>query len=455
MKQFKKAIHIFRRDLRLQDNTALLAAIENSELVIPIFIFDNRQLDHPYRGNNSFEFLINSLNELKEELVRKGGKLHCFKGIVKEVIAELLDKNEIDAVFVNRDYTPFSRQRDEEIAMICRQHEIPLNSFADALLTEPEQVSKKDGKPYTVFTPFMRTAKLFDVKKPQVLATINFAEKPVSSFHFNDPKAQVPVSNSNLRVKGGRKEGKQLLQNISTFADYHQNRDLPSVAGTSLLSAHHKFGTISIRETYWNTVVEFGKEHPMINELYWRDFFSHIAFHFPKVLGNAFQDKYNNVAWKHDEVLFQKWCKGQTGFPIVDAGMRELNKTGYMHNRVRMITASFLTKDLHIDWRWGERYFAQQLVDYDPAVNNGNWQWAASTGCDAQPYFRIFNPWRQQQRFDPDAVYIKNWIPELRNLSAKEILKLEEAPNLYSNYVRPIVKHKEQAEIAKQLFKLI
>jgi deoxyribodipyrimidine photo-lyase len=222
-----------------------------------------------------------------------------------------------------------------------------------------------------------------------------------------------------------------------------------------LLSAHHKFGTVSIRETYQKIKNEFGIAHTLINELYWRDFFTHIGFHFPKVFVSAFNEKYEKIPWENNKTKFNHWCNGTTGFPIVDAGMRELGTTGFMHNRVRMVVASFLTKDLHIDWRWGEQFFANHLIDYDPAVNNGNWQWAASTGCDAQPYFRIFNPWSQQQKFDTNCIYIKKWIPELKNLTSREIHQLENKPSLVPNYPQPIINHNEAAFIAKQLFQNI
>jgi deoxyribodipyrimidine photo-lyase len=240
------------------------------------------------------------------------------------------------------------------------------------------------------------------------------------------------------------------------LTNYPETRNLPAVNGTSHLSAHHKFGTLSIRETHAAIVDAFGSHHTLINELYWRDFFTHIGYHFPRVYGSAFNTKYNAVKWDRNKSYYEAWCKGMTGFPIVDAGMRELNATGYMHNRVRMITASFLTKDLHLDWRHGERYFARQLVDYDPAVNNGNWQWSASTGCDAQPYFRIFNPWLQQKRFDPDCVYIKHWVPELSHLQPAVIHKLATSPSIrVVNYPKPIVDHSTESQKSKELFKML
>lgn len=231
------------------------------------------------------------------------------------------------------------------------------------------------------------------------------------------------------------------------------SRNLPSLSGTTGLSAHHKFGTISIRESYWAVRSALGKSHTLVRELYWRDFFTHIGFHYPHVLSGCFHERYDTLKWENDEVKFKAWCQGRTGFPIVDAGMRELNITGFMHNRMRMITASFLVKDLHIDWRWGEKYFAQRLVDYDPLVNNGNWQWAASTGCDAQPYFRIFNPWLQQAKYDPKCLYIKQWVKELAGCTPKRIHRIQD--NIPTEYVSPIVDHAVASQKAKAMFKAV
>lgn len=454
MKQYSLSVHIFTRDLRLYDNTALVNALQQSDRVLPVFIFDERQLSNPFKGNNSFEFMVNSLVELNEELKQKGSQLNFYKGIAHEIINKLIEKINVGAVFANRDYTPFSRERDNAIADVCRYKNIPFNLYADALLNEPEQVYKTDGNPYTVFTPFMKKAMTIKVKKPDDTSLSNYYNETVKSpSRIYDPKSLIRKSNINLRMKGGRKEGLSLLKKIESLCNYEHDRNLPSVNGTSLLSAHHKFGTVSIRETYQRVIEHFGKEHPLINELYWRDFFTHIVYHYPHVLGNSFNPKYAGIEWENNVVRFEKWCRGQTGFPIVDAGMRELITTGYMHNRVRMIVASFLVKDLHIDWRWGERFLANHLVDYDPAVNNGNWQWAASIGCDAQPYFRIFNPWSQQKKFDPECVYIKKWVPELNDLSASQIHNLHDKSQNIGKYPKPIIDHKTQADLIREKFK--
>jgi len=455
MADFRLSIHIFRRDLRLHDNTALLAALKQSEQVIPIFVFDERQLDNPYRGNNSFEFMVNSLNDLDGELKEKGCQLYFFRGIAHEVVNQLLELTKAEAVFVNRDYTPFSRERDEQIGRVCAKREVKFFSYADALLTEPEQIHKNDGKPYAIYTPFMKRARLTHIPLPVENSYKNYFNNTLQLNRSIDIKIKgiCEPKNLNILLNGGRKEALNLLSGIGYLEKYDDERNLPAVKGTSLLSAHHKFGTVSIRETYHKIIEEFSAEHTLINELFWRDFFTHIAFHFPHIFGNSFNRKYTALEWENDEKKFEHWCNGQTGFPIVDAGMRELTTTGYMHNRVRMIVASFLVKDLHIDWRWGERFFANHLIDYDPAVNNGNWQWAASTGCDAQPYFRIFNPWSQQQRFDPECIYIKKWVPELKKVDARDIHQLFTSERININYPIPMVDHSYESKIAKGFFR--
>jgi deoxyribodipyrimidine photo-lyase len=456
MKTFKTSVHIFRRDLRLEDNTALMAALSQSERVLPIFIFDKRQLENPYHGKNSFEFMVNSLLVLDQKLKERDAELYFFKGGLNEILNEIISKTEPDALFVNRDYTPFSRRRDDEIAQLCKKKQISFNAYADALLNEPEQVSKPDGKPYTVFTPYMKKAKQNTVAEPvHNLYSNYFTGKIDCEYQIENPGELIKNPNPQLLLRGGRKEGLSMLEKLSSLYDYEKQRNIPSKEGTSLLSAHHKFGTVSVRETHQKILLEFGGDHPLINELYWRDFFTHIVWHFPHVLGNPFKEKYNKIEWENNTLKYEKWCAGETGFPIVDAGMRELVNTGYMHNRVRMVVASFLTKDLHVDWKWGERFFAKHLIDYDPAVNNGNWQWAASTGCDAQPYFRVFNPWSQQLKFDADCKYIKKWVHELSSLTPKQIHILETKDFTEGKYPRPIVNHKHEAEIIKQMFKIL
>ncbi len=454
-KPYPLALHIFRRDLRLQDNSALIEALELSEAVIPCFIFDDRQIgDNPYQSNACLQFMAASLQELNVALQKRGSRLYCFQGIAENIVNDLLSQHKIDAVFINRDYTPFARERDAKIAAHCQQYGRAFHSHADALLHEPETCLKANHEPYTVFTHFFKRAAMHAVSAPRVNRHTNYYQGKLAGSSNAMLDQLLTINNPALLVKGGREEGISLLKKLVRIEDYQTMRNFPAKTHTTHLSAHHKFGTVSIRETHAMITEAFGRHHTLINELYWRDFFTHIGFHFPQVFGHSFNQKYDALPWSHNPKYLTAWCQGQTGFPIVDAGMRELNTTGYMHNRVRMVTASFLTKDLHIDWRLGEKYFAQQLVDYDPAVNNGNWQWSASTGCDAQPYFRIFNPWLQQKKFDPDAVYIKRWVPELAHLPAAVIHQLnEKRPPQALDYPKPIVDHAVESQASKALFK--
>ena len=336
--------------------------------------------------------------------------------------------------------------------MACIEQGIDLQTCSDLLLNEPEESLKADGAPYTVFTPYFNRARAIKVDSPSKLTAgkgrLDSPAKPLKTGELLERLIRdIPAYPT---IKGGRREAKNTLRRLSNLSDYENDRDIPALEATSHLSAHLKFGTCSVREAYWAIRRKLDLENPLIRQLYWRDFLTQIAFHFPHVFGNSFKEKYNKVAWKQDTQAFEFWREGRTGFPMVDAGMRQLNQTGFMHNRARMVVASFLTKDVHIDWRWGERYFAQRLVDYDPCVNNGNWQWAASTGCDAQPYFRIFNPWRQQERFDPDCKFIKKWIPELSSLSPHQIHRW--GGELGVDYPAPILDHKRAALKAKMLF---
>lgn len=449
--QKRLAIHLFRRDLRLEDNTALIAALSESEKVLPCFIFDPRQVDkNDYRSDNCVQFMIDSLRDLKGQLNAKGGKLFLFYGKTQKVLEMLLKETNAFAVFCNRDYTPFSKKRDRSISEVCKNFGAEFFQFDDALIVKPEEIVHLHGKPYTVFSHFFRRAGEFPVDMPKKNSFSNYYSKKIS-FEESDSvfKNILKIENKNIFSEGGRKEAQKILRKIASFKNYENERNFPAVKGTTGLSAHNKFGTVSIREVYHAICGALGKKSALISELYWRDFFTHVAFNFPYVFGKEFDERFQKMRWSYDKKRFKAWCDGKSGFPIVDAGMRELNSTGYMHNRVRMVVASFLTKDLHIDWRWGEKYFAQKLVDYDPSVNNGNWQWSAGVGVDKRP-LRIFNPWLQQEKFDPDCVYIKKWIPELKNFSVKQILN-HEKENL-KGYYSPIVNHAIEQKIAKELF---
>lgn len=455
-KSFQLSLFIFRRDLRLDDNTGLLKALKESRTVIPCFIFDQRQVgnSNAYKSNNAIQFMIESLQELYTLLKRQDGHLYLFYGKAEQIVKKLVRALPLEAVYVNRDYTPFSIKRDEAIKKICMQHNISFSSSDDALLIKPEEIATQQNTPYAKFTPFFKTASKEKIPKPIKRTKKNFYTKKIVFDKGTSLFKKIGSKpNKDIMVQGGRSNALKILRTLGQFKNYAKKRDFPEFE-TTLLSAHNKFGTVSIREVFHAIVKKLGSHHLLIKQLYWRDFFTYVAYFSPFVFGQPFYEKYKKLKWSKSKKNFEAWCKGKTGFPIVDAGMRQLNTTGFMHNRVRMLVASFLTKDLHINWLWGERYFAQKLVDYDPAVNNGNWQWCASTGCDAQPYFRIFNPWLQQKKFDPDCVYIKEWVKEVKDMPNAIIHNwYKETKKAIKNYPRPMVDHKKESKIAKQRYK--
>lgn len=456
MKLFSKSIFLFHRDLRLDDNIGLKAAAECSDKIFPLFIFDDRQLeDHPFRSLPGLRFMIESLAELTQELSNAGSALSVFRGPTAQVLEAQIKAGAINAVFSNYDYTPFARARDLQLAELCRKHTVEFRQCHDALLLAPGAVLKSDGAPYTVYTAFRKACEKRTIPEPAPARSLRLSAEPLSGSDDTLLDTFLPAPLSSPAALGGRAAALKILDRISDFADYDARRNIPKdESGTTRLSAHLKFGTVSPRELFHRVLQIFGPQHTLLAELRWRDFFTHIAAHFPHVFEGAFHRRYNSIAWEDNSAHLDAWRSGMTGFPIVDAGMRELAATGYMHNRVRMITGSFLTKDLLISWREGERYFARQLIDYDPAVNNGNWQWVASTGCDAQPYFRIFNPWLQGEKFDPDCVYIKRWVPELSDCTAAEIHHGgEREDSIARGYPPPIVDHQHQKAIAEELFR--
>ena len=456
-KQYTKSLFIFRRDLRLEDNTALIKALSESDKVIPCFIIDSRQVGerNKYRGEKVLQFMVESLKDLDHSLKKKGSKLYFFYGESEKVVKDLISKTKPEALFFNKDYTIFSRKRDAAIEKICAKEKVEYIECEDALLTPPGSVLKDNGTPYTVYTPFYKKAMVsVEISKPKQNKFKNFYTGSIKG-SFSNPKKEIKYkATKELYTSGGRLEGQKLLRKLKALKNYKEDRNIPALDSTSGLSAHHKFGTISVRETYHAAKKLFGSQCTFISELYWRDFFTHVSYYNPHIYNGSFRKEYDKLDWENSKKLFNAWCEGRTGYPIVDAGMRELLTTGYMHNRVRMIVASFLTKDLLISWRWGERWFAKHLIDYDPAVNNGNWQWAASTGCDAQPYFRIFNPWLQQKKFDPECLYIKKWVEELKPFEAKQIHSLEkEKSQIPAIYPAPIVDHYERRDDALDMYK--
>ncbi|MFZ5954232.1 MAG: cryptochrome/photolyase family protein [Candidatus Dependentiae bacterium] len=455
--KYKKSLMIFRRDLRLQDNTALNFAVKKSQEVIPCFIFDPIQVSekNKYRSANAIQFMIESLEDLAIHFKKRDGNLYFFMGHSAQVLEKLLESEKIEAVFTNKDYTSFSLKRDQALKKICDHHNVAFEQYDDAVLNAPEVIHTQSNTPFSVFTAFFKASLHIPIRKPEALdsaARWVITHIPHSKTLESIKHHIFEQENPHLHVHGGRQNAIAILNNLQSFHDYAKIRDYPIIPTTNL-SAHNKFGTVSIREVYYMIAKELGANHALIRQLYWRDFFTHVAYHSPFVFGHAFHEKYEHIMWENDEKFFKSWCNGQTGFPIVDAAMRQLNETGYMHNRTRMIVGSFLVKDLHIDWRWGEQYFARHLVDYDPAVNNGNWQWVASTGCDASPYFRIFNPWLQQEKFDKDCLYIKKWLPELKNVDPR-VLHNWYKPNspTVKGYPKPIIDHSKVIQKTKAMY---
>lgn len=402
------SIFWFRRDLRLNDNKGLYEALNSGNEILPIFIFDKKILDDLDESDRRVSFIFDEINKINRELHKKKRSLHVYYGNPVDVFKNLIDSYSITSVFTNRDYEPYARQRDKEIYELLKKENINLLHFKDQVIFDRNEILKDDGKPYTVYTPYSKQwKKVFTDQDIQAAKS----EEHLLNIVRIDPPA-FPI----LKEMGFKKVEYQVPPaewDIDIIDGYKKNRDFPDRKGTSRLSVHLRFGTISLRQLIRET-----KEHSetFLNELIWREFFMMILWHYPEVVTQSFQRKYDQINWRNNEKEFDRWKNGKTGFPIVDAGMRELNQTGYMHNRVRMITASFLVKDLLIDWRWGEAYFAEKLMDYELSSNNGGWQWSAGTGCDAAPYFRVFNPDLQAEKFDPDKKYIKKWVPEFNSL---------------------------------------
>lgn len=409
----------FRRDLRLHDNAALYHALKDGLPVVPVFIFDKAILDQlEDKKDRRVEFIHHVITDMQKQLQRKGSSMEVYYGFPADVFAKLVEKYSINKVFTNHDYEPYAQTRDAAIQRQLNDAGVSFHTYKDQVIFEKDEVLKDDGKPYTVFTPYSRKwkAKLND---------FYLKSYPVEEYATNFFK-QAPAAIPSLKEMGFEAAGLPFPSaetRKEIIKKYKEQRDFPAIDGTSRLSVHLRFGTISIRDLAREAQ---GLSEGFLNELIWRDFYHMILWHFPQVgEGKAFKKEYDFIEWRHSENDFQKWCDGQTGYPIVDAGMCELNATGFMHNRVRMIVASFLTKHLLLDWRWGEAYFAKKLLDFDLAANNGGWQWAAGSGCDAAPYFRIFNPYLQTQKFDPKLEYIRKWVPEFEGF----------------DYVKPIVQH--------------
>ena len=419
----------FRRDLRLIDNHGLYEALQSELPVLPIFIFDTNILEKlENKEDKRVDFIFQALEKLNEYLEKQGKSIQIFYGKPLEIYENLSQQYEIGNVFCNEDYEPYAIKRDQEIKDFLASKNINFYQLKDQVIFQKDEIVKADGKPYTVYTPYSRQWLLkFNDQNLEFFAS----EKKLENL-LNIEKQNITLENIGFKKTNYLFESPKI--NLEILEKYHETRNLPTKE-TSQMSVHLRFGTISTRKLV--KLASKLNDNTYLKELIWREFFMQILWHFPKVIHHSFKEKYDNIAWENNEELFQKWCEGKTGYPIVDAGMRELNETGLMHNRVRMVCASFLTKHLLTDWRLGEAYFAEKLMDYDLSANNGNWQWSAGSGCDAAPYFRVFNPEEQQKKFDPKFIYIKKWVKEFGTLQ----------------YPKPIIEHKFARERALKRYK--
>nr|WP_236025458.1 deoxyribodipyrimidine photo-lyase [Flavobacterium geliluteum] len=392
----------FRRDLRLDDNTALFHALQSVLPVIPVFIFDDAILERLPQNDARVSFIYDSLQKINEELAKVQASILIKKGKTAEVWKSLVEEFDIQNVFFNKDYEPYAIKRDVAISALLKENNVGSFAFKDHVIFEEKEISKSDGLPYTIYTPYKNKW----LEQYRILGSV--AENDTQPFFANFAKndylfpqlSDIGFERSSIKV---------IPHNLSQIANYKETRDFPALDSTSYLSPHLRFGTVSIRKLVnWAN----RKNQTFLSELIWREFFIQILYSFPHVTNRNFKSAYDGIQWQNNEDDFNRWCSGTTGYPMVDAGMRQLNQTGYMHNRVRMVVASFLCKHLLIDWQWGEAYFAEKLLDFELASNVGNWQWAAGTGCDAAPYFRVFNPEIQLKKFDEKGIYIRKWIPE-------------------------------------------
>lgn len=440
-------LFIHHCDLRIEDNTTLNRLWGDKKQVQPIFIFTDAQIiDNPYKSSNAIQFMIDSLKDLDKSYKEKGIKLLYFLGKTEDVVEKLVEshKDQIEGIAFNRDYSPFAIERDELVQDVCDRNNIDCVSLEDKLLNPVELVTTNSGEPYRKFTPYYRKAITYPVNRPQTISLVP-CQCSLESGVTLDAIEKYYVKNANI-LKGGRGEGLKVLGDIRKQKNYNNTRNTPSI-GTSRLSAYLKFGCISIREVYYKTLEALGDETELIKQYYWRDFYSMLLY-YNKSLSESVsitKESFNDIKWDNNKEYYDRWCRGETGCPIVDAGMREMNATGYMHNRVRMIVATFLIFYLKIDWRWGMNYFSRKLTDIDWASNVGNWQWVAGTEMWSNDYYKVFSMDSQVKRFDPDCVYIKKWVPELKEVESEDLILWDRNNYSVKGYPEPIIKNNKEA----------
>lgn len=425
-------LFVHHSDLRIPDNETLNWFIKNKKEFTPIFIFTPEQIiDNPYKSNRSILFMIESLADLEKEYQICGIKLYYYLGSTVDVLEELVKTNKILGIGNNMDYSPYARDREQLVEDLCNRYNIECIMEEDRFLNSVVQVLKKDHSPYLKFTPYYNVAREYKVDKPEYLIPTSKSKKILNKTKYDTTLESIrekipPVSKDLI---GGRKNAIEILKGIKRFENYNDERNIPSIS-TTRLSAHLKFGTVSCREVYHKVLDVLGQESELIKQLYWREFYNVLLYHF----GSATtKEEFSNIEWENNKEYFKRWCEGTTGCPIVDAGMREMNSTGFMHNRLRMIVASYLIFYLKIDWRWGMKYFSQSLIDIDWANNVGNWQWVAGVEKWSNDYYKVFSMESQTKRFDPDCIYIKKWVPELMDVDPKDII----LGNV--DYVEPII----------------
>ncbi len=402
------AVFWFRRDLRLNDNAGLYHALTSGLKVLPVFIFDPKILHQLNTDDKRVSFIWQAIEHINRQLTPYNAAVQLFYGDATEVFGKLMPRYTIHSVFANHDYEPEALVRDKDVAVMLNKKGVSFHTFKDQVVFEKDDIAKANGEPYTVFTPYSRKWKEKINQETGSLSHYN-SEGNLAALLNTEPNPGKSISLGEIGFTEASGLFKPFQINSTVLETYDKTRDIPALDTTSRVGVHLRFGTVSVREM----VAAALKINPVwLNELIWREFFMQILWHFPHVVQQPFKPKYQFIEWINNEDNFKAWCQGQTGYPLVDAGMRELNETGFMHNRVRMVTASFLVKHLLVNWQWGEAWFAQKLLDFELSSNNGNWQWAAGTGCDAAPYFRIFNPTSQAEKFDPGNKYIKKWVPE-------------------------------------------
>ena len=451
-------LFIFHRDLRIEDNKTLIELNSRCEKVYTCFIFTPEQVTskNNFKSDNSIQFMIDSLKELEHTITKNKGSLLINYGDNKTILTKLISELKINILACNTDYTPYAKERLKMMSNLCNELNISILTMNDYYLYEPGTIKVvSTGKAYTKYTPFYKKVKEIKLDKPILQFKLKLSKsKFKSNYSLKEAFEKLITFNDAILVKGGRSEGLKILKSIHTFKKYDETRNTLQLE-TTQLSGYLKFGCISVREA----ALEFHKIQPLFKQLVWREFYMHILNDYPETLTSPLKEKYAAVEWSQSKNHLESWKSGITGYPIVDAGMRQLNTTGYMHNRARLITACFLIKTLLINWQEGEKYFATKLLDYDPASNNGNWQWVASTGADSQPYFRIFNPWTQSKQHDKDGVYIKKWLPELIEVENKHLHEWDKHCEDYLkkgiDYVKPIVDYKIQREKALEMYKKI